>query len=232
MQHLDTRAVCKRLGPLFHSYCRLALGCSKAFKENADRAEAGNCLVRFCLRLLNTALMASSSTSGRRVRCFWEHPEDLGALLHWGEVLRPASVGQLEDLRLQVGPKTGRTTRAFRQCGFGSPWGKPTRVITDIEGICEWGVGGWPELDEMGWYLGPLPPDCGHSSHVSLAKASPNEAFRTTGTAAYPAAMDRTIAVAVVDSFADNLVKQSEAEAENLAVVRRPVGGVRLPPHL
>ena len=42
--------------------------------------------------------------------------------------------------------------------------------------------------------------------------------------------MDRAIAVAVVDSFMDDLVKRSEVEAENLAVVRRPVGGVRLPP--
>ena len=197
--------------------------------KNSKRAEAGNCLVEFCLRLLNTALEASAA--GKKVRCFWEHPEDLGALRHKGEVLRPASVWQLEDLRSQVSPETGRKTRVFRQCSFDAPYEKPTRVVTDIEAIAAWGYDGWPVFDSAGWYVGPLPKSCGHSDHVSLAKASAGEAFRTTGTSAYPPLMDLAIAEAIIDTFVGDLMSQTGAEVQGdgVATVMRPVGGVVTP---
>ena len=90
-------------------------------KKDAARAEAGNCLVKFCLRLLDTAGKASSAATGGKVRCFWEHPEDLGALWYQGEALRPASVWQLDELHVQASPETGRTSRTIRQCRFEAP---------------------------------------------------------------------------------------------------------------
>ena len=81
----------------------------------------GNCFVKLCLRLLACARGATPKGSSLKVRCFLEHPEDLGALLRKGKVVRPASIWQLEELRLQVGPESGRKTRVVWQCGFEAP---------------------------------------------------------------------------------------------------------------
>ena len=45
----------------------------------------------------------------------------------------------------------------------------------------------------------------GHVDHGSLAKATASEPFRTTGTAAYPPAMDRAIAESILGSFLEDL---------------------------
>ncbi|CAE8725125.1 unnamed protein product [Polarella glacialis] len=193
-------------------------------KADKLRAELGNCFVKHCLAILKICRDAVSVQTGRRVRVFWEHPEDLGAL--WSEtvVVQPASVWQLPEMREEITEAHRRWTMAFWQCYFGSNYAKPTRVVTDIPGLRGWGPEEWPQMDARGWYQGPLPRKCGHSDHVTLAKQSPEEAsYRTTGIAAYPPAMDAAIAKAI---YEDILTARSE-QVKDSSEGHRPVGGVK-----
>ncbi|CAE8719608.1 unnamed protein product [Polarella glacialis] len=193
-------------------------------KADKLRAELGNCFVKHCLAILKICRDAVSVQTGRRVRVFWEHPEDLGAL--WSEtvVVQPASVWQLPEMREEITEAHRCWTMAFWQCYFGANYAKPTRVVTDIPGLRGWGPEEWPQMDARGWYHGPLPRKCGHSDHVTLAKQSPGEAsYRTTGIAAYPPAMDAAIAKAI---YEDILTARSE-QVKDSSEGHRPVGGVK-----
>ena len=60
---------------------------------------------------------------------------------------------------------------------------------------------GWPQLSPEGKYLGPLPRECGHSTHKQLIGASKDGTFLTGPAAAYPAAMCRMLAEVIVDNI-------------------------------
>ena len=115
-----------------------------------------------------------------------EFPEDLGTITAgtW-KGTRPASIFQWPDflpLLEQPHVKTG----GIRQCDFGTPYVKPTRLILRHPGTEESLPSlfpGPPCYDESGYYLGPIPRTVGK---IGLAKQSRHEAFRTTTTAAWP----------------------------------------------
>ena len=68
---------------------------------------------------------------------------------------------------------------------------------------------------------------CDYDDHRLLAKAVANEPFRTTGTAAYPPAMDLAIAEAILGSFLEDLRNSGAKKQE--AAGARPVGGAGEP---
>ena len=156
------------------------------------RAEKGNVFVHFTIRAIIAGQTALAR--GHRVASLLEHPEDLG-MTSRGE---PASIWQLQDLRKAFGNAKFLTV-AGHQCQFGVDRKKPTRLYTDMEGFEDFGHVGWPVFDAGGWYVGPLPKDCGHGDHkeAMIGHAAGGEGFNTSPTAAYPPEMCQFIAVRI-----------------------------------
>ena len=147
------------------------------------RAEAGNEFVHFTIRGIEAA--QASKGQGRDVACLLEHPEDLG-MTHRGE---PASIWQLAEIRKVFG-NSKFTTVAGHQCQYpDTDRKKPTRLLSDIDGIEEFGYVGWPKFDAGGWYVGPLPHDCGHNHRQRMIGRNKKGGFHTAPTAAYPPGM-------------------------------------------
>jgi hypothetical protein len=167
-----------------------------------QKATAGNTLVLFSVEVLQTLRDIRSPRTLFRPRRLMEHPEDLGGMsTQEGVWVRPASIWQLPAVRALAEDLVGVFTVAVHQCSFGAPYKKPTRFLTDLPTAAEWGFSGWPHFDEEGGYLGPLPKDCGHGGHVTLAKKRSDEAYCTAGTSSYPPALDMAIATAILDDF-------------------------------
>ena len=84
MKFVHSGALRKQLGPETLSDRKLALGFSWLSKKDTARAETGNCLVRFCLRLLDTAGKASSAAlavgcgASGNIQKTWAHPGTVG----------------------------------------------------------------------------------------------------------------------------------------------------------
>ena len=55
-------------------------------------------------------------------------------------------------------------------------------------------------MDAEGWYLGPVPKDCGHNNHSPLIQRAdqPSGVFQTSGTGSYPWGMCMTLARAIL----------------------------------
>eukprot|EP00438_Fugacium_kawagutii_P028291 Skav219866 [mRNA] locus=scaffold777:33085:36336:+ [translate_table: standard] len=162
----------------------------------------GNELVRFTITVLETITQCSIAAGRCWCAFFAEHPEDLGAV--WreedGKELHPASIWQLAELRALVdnsGDLQLRTT-AINQCCWGAPYRKPTRLVSNLPEVQDWGPHEWPAFSEDGSYAGPLSFACGCKPQVTLARSSSDMSFRTTGTSAYPPAMDQAIAEAIL----------------------------------
>ena len=119
-------------------------------KKFEQELQLGNILVRFTIRVVETALGVY------KVFVLVEHPEDLGTVVREEDkaVLKPASIWQLPDLRRLVGERLA--TVAINQCCWGAAWRKPTRLLTTSGRIKQWGPNEWPSLDEEGFYEGPL----------------------------------------------------------------------------
>ena len=109
------------------------------------------------------------------------------------EVAMVASIWQSDSVRNLLQLDLDLFTVGFNQCCFGPPCKKPTHILSSIPGLLSWGVSGWPQFDENNRYLGPILP-CGCQVQTALAKKRNSEAFRTTGTSAYPAQMDVSLA--------------------------------------
>ena len=154
--------------------------------------ELGNVLVRFTIRVVETATARSTTF------VLAEHPEDLGTVVREedGAVIRPASIWQLEEIKRLV--QKGLERVGINQCCWGTTWRKPTRLLTNAAAIKQWGPVGWPTFDDQGFYEGPLQQNCGCQVTTSLAKKSNQEAFRTTGTSIYPPKLDEAIADAII----------------------------------
>ena len=157
---------------------------------------------------------STSQTVGPEARpaLLREYPEDLGRVYREEDNLQldPASIWQSESVKrslLQL--DLGLFTVGFNQCCFGAPYKKPTRIISNIPGLQSWGYSGWPQFDEANAYLGPI-RSCGCQTRITLAKRSNSESFRTTGTSAYPAQMDESLAQAVVLALKSMLSSPSE----------------------
>lgn len=166
-------------------------------KKFEQELQLGNILVRFTIRVVETALGVY------KVFVLVEHPEDLGTVAREEDkaVLKPASIWQLPDLRKLVGERLA--TVAINQCCWGAGWRKPTRLLTTSGKIKQWGPNEWPSFDDEGFYEGPLTRDCGCQVAISLAKKSNDEGFRTTGSSVYPPGMDEGIADAIMQHCLD-----------------------------
>ena len=145
-----------------------------------EKAELGTLLVMRCIETLEIA--------PAKTVCLWEHPEDLGRSRNG----TPASVWQLEALRA-VAKKRGMESIVFHQCTYGADYPKPTRFLSEADGLLQLGFSGWPILSKDLYYLGPLPRSCGHA-HRALIGANDTGGFKTAPTAAYPPQMNEMIA--------------------------------------
>ena len=164
----------------------------------------GNSLVVFSVEMLEAAQEVQLSTNGVPIRTFMEHPEDLGGACREedGAWFVPASIWQWDRLqRLVEAIEFANFTVVFHQCCWGAPWRKPTRILSNLPQLRHWGFQGWPTFDEHFVYQGPLQVACSCVISSTLAKKSNKEQFRTTGTSQYPAAMDRALAMAFLETF-------------------------------
>ena len=186
-----------------------------------QQAELGNRFADFMVACYQAAAVAKRALN-KLVLMFSEHPEDLGRVVREedGLELDPASIWQLEKVQQLLLLELGLFTVGFNQCCFGTPYRKPTRVISNLPGIRSWGAEGWPQFDVDNQYLGPI-VKCGCNISVSLAKKRNSEGFRTTGTSAYPAAMDAALAQAVAEALRTALSPPTEGGTREKSAAER-----------
>ena len=181
--------------------------------ELMKQAELGNQLSDFMVDCYLAAHEAKQLMA-RLVLLFSEHPEDLGRVYREedGLPMDPASIWQRENLRKLLELDLGLFTLGFNQCCFGTPYKKPTRILSNIPGVKRWGHLGWPQFDADNHYLGPI-VQCGCQTGITLIKRKNSEGFKTTGTSAYPQAMDISLARAVVQALMPALSSPKEGES-------------------
>eukprot|EP00435_Cladocopium_sp_Y103_P069710 s303_g33.t2 len=170
-----------------------------------EKAELGTVLVMRCIEVLKIA--------PPRTTCMWEHPEDLGRARNG----TPASVWQLAELR-QAAKSRQMHTVAIHQCAYGADYPKPTRLLSDANGLLQVGFPGWPMLNKELYYLGPLPRSCGHN-HDPLIGTNDSGQFKTAPTAAYPPRMNEMIATLVFNHW-DRLPSTSAGGGKELQNAR------------
>ena len=151
------------------------------------RADNDNEFVHFSIRVIRAA--AAARARGFYSRSLLEHPEDLGRVPS-GE---PASIWQLEDIRTAHGNSRFSSVAGY-QCQFpGCDYSKPTRLLSDLEGVDAFGYPGWPMFGAAGFYQGPLPDSCGHTGANRHKKKTIGRdkagGFNVSPTAAYPSGM-------------------------------------------
>ena len=171
--------------------------------ELKEKADIGTTLVMRCIEVLEIAPSATV--------CVWERPEDLGRARNGV----PANIWQLDQLR-SAAKKRGMDTIVFHQCTYGANYPKPTRLLSDADGLLQKGHPGWPTFNEEGYYLGPLPRNCGHQ-HPPLIRSNPQlvkEALKTGPTAAYPVAMNQMLAELVFNHWLNRTLTPAEGGLE------------------
>ena len=179
-------------------------------------AEVGNILVVFMLQVLETLEEHPISRAGYLILVFAEHPEDLGIAWREEDHMRidPASIWQLDRLRALVAPDLplGLFTLVFNQCCWGAPYRKPTRLLTNLRPLRDWGPCQWPQFDAQRNYLGPQIATCHCRPTVTLARGPQDTAFRTSTTSVYPERMDQALAKAIMVSFINAPLSTKEGE--------------------
>ena len=174
-------------------------------KRHQKDADLGNVLIRFMLDVLRTLEQHPRSSDGDLVHIFAEHPEDLGAI--WreedGMKMVPASIWQLPELQqfVRVGNPLGLFTVVFNQCCWSAPYRKPTRLLSNLPALQQWGPCTWATFDGEGRYSGPAVALCRCKPEISLARTADDESFRTTATSIYPEPMDWAIAQAILQAL-------------------------------
>eukprot|EP00438_Fugacium_kawagutii_P024076 Skav212939 [mRNA] locus=scaffold374:464240:467185:- [translate_table: standard] len=178
----------------------------------ATEAELGSALVRVAIDVWTAVAQVPISSDGYLVFMFGEHPEDLGLVVREEDrlMITPASIWQLSQVRNLLNLSPHISTVAINQCCWGTPWRKPTRLLTTSAVVKAWGPNEWPSFDEHGRYAGPLNRSCGCQVNTHLARTSNEEAFRTSGTDAYPAALDEGIAAAIMDQLSQPMAPPPE----------------------
>ena len=116
--------------------------------------ELGNVLILFMIEVLQEVASHPISAQGYLVLVLGEHPEDLGAVRREedGAKLVPASIWQLTTLRAVLSDHPEMFTVVFGQCCFGAPYRKPTRLVTNIPQLRQWGPQDWPSFTDDGFY--------------------------------------------------------------------------------
>ena len=127
-----------------------------------------------------------------------EQPEDLGRTRHdrlTGH--QPASMWQFWQFE-ELLTLDGVQTVVFAQSEFGTSSPKPTRflmrIFTPLRPAMHEGP---PEFDEQGWYSGPLPRQSGGAPLIGKE----NGVFKTAHSAAWPPALCKWTAEAILTSF-------------------------------
>ena len=127
-----------------------------------------------------------------------EHPEDLGRVRQKGGFAHPASIWQWPIIRsLTLLPEV--RWGALYQSDFGTNYKKPTRLLSNLEGIEEILSIGDPKLTADGDYKGPLQPRT--NMQAKLRGATSSGDFRTASTAAWPAELCKTLSGLMVQRF-------------------------------
>ena len=188
--------------------------------HQARRAKDGNEFIHFSIRVVKAACAARAR--GFFVRSLLEHPEDLGRV----PTGVPASIWQLDDIRQAHGSSRFWAVAGY-QCQFPNcDRSKPTRLLSDLEGVEEFGYLGWPVFDPDNNYVGPLPDSCGHTGanrhKQKMIGRSSQGGFNTSPTAAYPAGMCLFIANLI---FRNWLMYCVNIKPRNFVPKRSPCGG-------
>ena len=139
-----------------------------------------------------------------------EHPEDLGQVQ--GEC--PGTIWQWDEV-LDLLTFPGVITFAIHQCMFGGQTPKPTRFMTSLPIDDKRCFMKLPRFDKAGFYLGPLPRDCGHTHSEKLIGKS-DKGWKTSPSAAYPAGL--------CEFLADQILSAQTAcgrGSKNLSVKRK-----------
>lgn len=167
-----------------------------------ELARLGNVLVDFCFTICH---VISGSKLEYLVKVICEHPEDLGCSTNLqGKLIFPASIWQLPAFWALLKMNSWHTV-AFFQCRFNIERLKPTRLLSNIPAVLNFGVSGPPLFDSEGYYVGPLPARCTHGGHPPLIKQHAHDPFATTDTGVYPPAMDVALAELIFQDFSASL---------------------------
>lgn len=169
----------------------------------------GNSLVHLAIDVWEVVAQVPITSDGYWVFMFGEHPEDLGLVVREEDRLHmiPASIWQLSRVQSLPSLSAGRIhTVAINQCCWGTPWRKPTRLLATSAVVKEWGSNEWPSFDEQGRYAGPLDRSCKCQVSTHLARTRSDEPFKTTGTDAYPPALDEALAKAMISDLSHQTV--------------------------
>lgn len=120
-----------------------------------------------------------------------ESPEDLGVVLSGKyKGIVPATIWQFPQHQQCV--DAGAVSLGLRQSDFGMPYAKPTRLLLKVlRPLPASFFVGMPVFNANNTYAGPIPRSSTHST--TLAKTSRFEKFRTTGTAAWPSELCKTL---------------------------------------
>lgn len=159
--------------------------CSAAQKT---QNHLGNCLADFAFTAISHQIVRPYPNN----QGILEHPEDLGIVgagKNKGQF--PASIWQFPQHQECVAK--GAISIGIRQSDFKMPYVKPTRLLLKVHGaLPSTFFPGLPTFLPNGSYSGPIPKSENHTA--TLAKTRADEAFRTTGTAAWPPLLSQTLA--------------------------------------
>ncbi len=147
----------------------------------------GNALTIFTAQILEAADEHKHSCQGVIIRTFLEHPEDLGGAWRQEDQasMVPASVWQWQRLHDVVDSSkiANFTVVSIRVAGVHHG----LNLLASFQTSLNWNIG----VNEAGHCL----------INTSPIKQSNDEQFRATGTSQYPAAMDRALVVAFLETL-------------------------------
>ena len=119
-----------------------------------------------------------------------EHLEDLG--MKNGQ--RPASIWKWPEMK-ELAENTGGLRLAFHQRSFGTPYAKPTGVITNASDTTLFRYHRWPQISREGQYTGPLPR--------IMARPMKMGPEHTSATAHYPPLLNHAFAQTLLQNVYD-----------------------------
>ena len=160
--------------------------------ERFHKAEFGTILADFSFEALKRQFAC-----GRRIGLM-EQPEDLGKT-NYERVpgQQPASMWQFWQFKQLLELQDVQTV-VFAQSEFGTRSPKPTRFLMRIFAPLHPSMySGLPQFDEQGWYIGPLPRQSGGAPLIGKSGG----VFRTAQSAAWPPALCKWTAEAILTSF-------------------------------
>ena len=139
--------------------------------------------------------------SPARTDYFIEFPEHLGAHAKG----TPASPWQGQELRAFI-EESGGSSRVHNNCQWGISVLKPERTASTLAGHKEIGFEGWPQMNESGRYVGPLPSKCPHGGHPSVGGRMESGTFETSKLAAFSIPFNQFVARMILNTVAQRRI--------------------------